>query len=46
MAELKTKATTNSVIKFLNTIEPDEKRKDGLALLKLFEKTTGQKAVL
>lgn len=46
MAELKTKATKNSVIKFLQSIKPGEKRKDGLTLLKIFEKTTGEKAVL
>lgn len=46
MAELKTKATKNSVTKFLNTITPDEKRKDSLTLLKLFQKSTGEKAVM
>lgn len=46
MAELKTKATTMSVKDFLNSIEPEQKRQDGLALLELFEKITGEKAVL
>ena len=46
MAELKTKATKDSVLKFLNSIEPEEKRKDGLALLKMYKKITGQKAVM
>mgnify|MGYP001587720980 CR=1 FL=1 len=46
MAELKTKATKNSVIKFLNAIKPDEKRKDALVLLKLFKTATGQKPVM
>lgn len=46
MAELKTKATKESVSKFLNTVEPEEKRKDGFILLKIFEKVTGQKAVM
>lgn len=46
MAELKTKATKESVIKFLNTIEPEEKRADSLALLKLFQTVTGKKAVM
>ncbi len=46
MAELKTKATKANVIKFLQTIEPEQKRVDSLALLKLFEKITGEKAVL
>ena len=46
MAELKTKATKDSVRKFLNSIEPKEKRADGLLLLKIFEKITGEKAVM
>ncbi len=46
MAEIKTKATKESVIKFLNAVKPDDKRKDGLALLKLFKKTTGEKPVM
>lgn len=46
MAEPKTKATTNSVTNFLNTIEPETKRNDGLALLEMFEKATGEKAVM
>ncbi len=46
MAELKTKATKESVRKFLNTIEPEEKRADSLVLLTIFEKTTGEKAVM
>lgn len=46
MAEPKTKATKNSVSKFLNSVKPDEKRKDGLTLLKLFKKITGQKPVM
>lgn len=46
MAELKTKATTQDPKEFLNTIEPEEKKKDGLVLLELFGKITGQKAVM
>src|SRR3982750_5004807 len=46
MAEPKTKATKDGVLKFLNLVTPDEKRKDGLVLLKLFEKITGEKAVM
>lgn len=46
MAEPKTKATKDSVSKFLNSVEPKEKRADGLVLLKLFEKITGEKAVM
>ncbi len=46
MAEIKTKATKESVTKFLNSIKPDDKRKDSLALLKLFKKITGEKPVM
>lgn len=46
MAELKTKATKQNPIDFLKTIEPEEKQKDGLALLELFQKVTGEKAVM
>jgi len=46
MAEIKTKATKESATKFLKTITPDEKRKDGLELLKIFTKVTGEKAVM
>lgn len=46
MAEPKTKITTQSPLEFLKTIEPEEKRNDGLMLLKMFEKVTGEKAVM
>jgi hypothetical protein len=46
MAEIKTKATKESVTKFLNTVTPEEKKKDALALLKLFKDITGEKAVM
>lgn len=46
MAEIKTKATKESVTKFLNSITPDEKKKDALTLLKLFKTITGEKAVM
>jgi hypothetical protein len=46
MSELKTKATSQSVTAFLNTIEPAEKRGDGVALVTMFEKVTGEKAVM
>jgi hypothetical protein len=46
MSELKTKPTTQSVAEFMNTIEPPEKRRDGFALLEMFEKVTGEKAVM
>lgn len=46
MAEPKTKATKESVLKFLNSIEPQEKRADGLILRTMFENITGEKAVM
>ncbi len=46
MAEPKTKATTKSVKDFLNAIEPEPKRSDGFVLLEMFEKATGEKAVM
>lgn len=46
MAELKTKVTNQNPKDFLNTIEPEEKRKDSLVLLELFQKVTGEKAVM
>src|ERR1043165_7255095 len=46
MAEPKTKATKESVKVFLNKVEPEEKRKDSFTLLEMFEKITGEKAVM
>ena len=46
MAELKTKATTQNPKDFLNTIEPEGKRADGFTLLEMFQKVTGEKAVM
>ncbi len=46
MAEIKTKATKESVTKFLKSIQPKEKQLDGLALLKLFKTITGEKPVM
>ncbi len=41
MTELKTKVTKESVTAFLKKVEPEEKRKDSLALLKIFKNATG-----
>lgn len=46
MAEPKTKPTNVSVEEFLNKIEPEQKRNDGLVLLEIFKRVTGQKAVM
>ncbi len=46
MAELKTKVSNDSVVAFIKTIEPKEKRKDSQALLKIFKEATGEKPKL
>ena len=46
MAEPKTKPTSQSVKEFLNGVLPEEKRQDSFALLEMFEKVTGEKAVM
>lgn len=46
MAENKTQKTKASVSKFLASVEDEEKRKDGKALLKLFTDTTKEKAAM
>ena len=46
MAELKTKATTQSAEEFLSKVEPEEKRSDSLELLRIFKKITGEKPVM
>lgn len=40
MAELKTKENNSSVLKFLNLIKNEKKKKDSLELLKIFKKAT------
>src|SRR3954467_12746294 len=46
MAEPKTQVTNQSPKDFLETIEPEQKKTDGFALLTMFEKVTGEKAVM
>jgi hypothetical protein len=46
MAEPKTKVTDQDPKEFLNTVEPEQKRRDSFALLEMFEKVTGEKAVM
>lgn len=46
MAELKTQATTQKAEQFLRTITPEAKQQDSFALLKIFEKVTGEKPVM
>jgi len=43
MAEIKTKATTISVKKFIESVEDEQKRKDSFQLVKMMEKITGEK---
>lgn len=44
MAELKTKVTKASATAFLKGVQDSEKRKDSLALLKIFQEVTGEKS--
>jgi hypothetical protein len=46
MAELKTQATNQNPKDFLETIESEQKKADGFALLEMFQKVTGEKAVM
>ena len=46
MAEPKTKITNQNPEDFLNKVEPEQKRLDSFALLELFQKITGEKAVM
>jgi uncharacterized protein DUF1801 len=46
MAEQKTKATDQDPKDFLNKVEPEQKRLDSFSLLELFQKVTGEKAVM
>jgi len=46
MAEPKTKATKESVAKFLNSIEDENRRKDCKTVAKLMEETSGSKPVM
>lgn len=46
MAEIKTKRTKESVAAFLKTIEPEQKQKDALVILKMFKDITGEKPAM
>ncbi len=46
MSELKTKPNDGKVIDFLNTIEPEKKKTDSLALLTLFKEVTNEEAIM
>ncbi|MFO0781084.1 MAG: DUF1801 domain-containing protein [Candidatus Gracilibacteria bacterium] len=46
MAELKTKKTKESPVKFVAAVENEEKRKDSQELLKIFSEVTGEKPAM
>jgi hypothetical protein len=46
MAELKTKKTDASVLEFLNAVEHDKRRTDGLALLELMRDVTAEEPAM
>lgn len=46
MAPLKTKATNQNPKEFLNQVEPPQRRADSFTLLEMFQKITGQMAVM
>ncbi|MEX0896367.1 MAG: DUF1801 domain-containing protein [Patescibacteria group bacterium] len=46
MAELKTKPTSKDPLQFLNSIQPEQKKLDGLKLLEMFVEITGEKPVM
>src|SRR6185503_14543283 len=46
MAELKTQKNTASVTVFLASVPDEQRRKDGLELLKIFKKATGMKPTM
>lgn len=46
MAKNKTKATERSVTEFINSVDSEQKRNDSFELVKLFERLTGEKAVM
>src|SRR5258706_653868 len=46
MSEPKTKPTPEDVRDFLNQVEPEQKRLDSFALLEMFQRVTGEKAVM
>lgn len=46
MAELKTRKTGASVVKFLESVENEQRRKDSLELLEIFKRTTKMSPIL
>ena len=46
MSELKTQKNEVSVEDFLNSVEPEKKRKDSFAILEIMRQVTGEEAVM
>lgn len=46
MAELKTKPNEQSVVDFLNAVEPEQKRSDALILLELMQRLSAENPVM
>lgn len=46
MSEVKTKPNSQDVNEFLSQVEPEEKRRDSIALKEMIGRITGQKAVM
>ena len=46
MGEIKTRATDGDVRAFINSVENEQKRKDGFTLLEIFTRITGEKPKL
>lgn len=46
VAEVKTKKNSASVTAFLSAVQDEQKRKDSLALLKIFKEVTGEKPTM
>lgn len=44
MGEIKTKVTDASVEDFINSVQNEQRRKDGFELLKMYKRVTGQEA--
>jgi len=46
MAENKTKPTDQTVLEFLNTVEPEKRKMEGLKLHEVFSEATGEKGTI
>ena len=46
MAELKTKKNNLSAMEFINSVNDEQKRKDSLELMRIYEDITSEKAIM